>query len=351
MPPCNASANVEREPWEGSRRPVGSPFSLFSGPDTIAVGIVKKVYRFSDRPLPLVSEVGGKGLSLMSLFQAGFPVPNGFILSPEFFSTWSERVKAAPAWKEFAAGDPAVCQSVCRQLKNDAQSFVCSADQKATLTDELHHLEKNACLAVRSSAPEEDQALSSFAGLYRTILGVLSGEIETALRSVSTACLDPRVVAYKRARGFDHTQLHCAIVVQEQLAGDVSGVGFSVNPLTHNVDEVVFEANWGLGETVVSGAVSPDRFVVNKPTRTIVSRRLGHKESSVVLGESGGTRQWEDPRHDVMSLTDGQLQALTEAAIAIERHYAGPMDIEWTFSGGRLYLLQARPITTNAHVS
>jgi pyruvate,water dikinase len=94
----------------------------------------------------------------------------------------------------------------------------------------------------------------------------------------------------------------------------------------------------------VAGRVSPDRFVMHKPTRKILERQLGKKERAIVLLTGGGTHEREDPRHEQLSLQDGQLQALTEAVIAIERHFDRPFDMEWAFAGGRLYVLQARPI-------
>ena len=115
-----------------------------------------------------------------------------------------------------------------------------------------------------------------------------------------------------------------------------------------NPEEAVFESNWGLGQTVVAGRVSPDQFVVNKPTRTIRERRVGRKERSLVLLAGGGTHEREDPRHDQLSLQDGQVQALTEALIAIERRHHNPIDMEWAFAAGKLYVLQARPIATPA---
>src|SRR5207245_10795394 len=99
---------------------------------------------------------------------------------------------------------------------------------------------------------------------------------------------------------------------------------------------------------VGGGGVAPGRFVVSKPTRKILERQLGKKERAIVLLTGGGTHEREDPRHEHLSLQDGQLQALTEAVIAIERHFGRPIDMEWAFAGGRLHVLQARPIVKRA---
>ena len=308
-------------------------------------------YRFGDSPLPARDEVGGKGLSLITLFQAGLPVPNGFVLTVSFFEPWLVLLKATPAWKNFFTADQAVLRDACQRLKAISAGYELTADQKKRLREALITFDENTLFAVRSSSPEEDLDGASFAGCYETVLGVSPDRLEAALHTAFASCLDTRIVAYKRERGRTQVEPRIAIVVQEQIASEVSGVGFSRNPLNGDPDQAVFEANWGLGETVVAGRVSPDHFVVNKPTRAILERRVGRKERASVLLTRGGTHEREDPRHDQLSLQDGQLQALTEVLIAIERRYDRPVDMEWAFAGGRLHVLQARPITTPAPVS
>jgi pyruvate,water dikinase len=309
---------------------------------------VKLFYRFSETPPPPVAEVGAKGLSLTTMFQAGLPVPNGFVLTVAFFEPWLVLLKATPAWKKFLAADQPGLREACQRLKDVSAGYELAADQKKALREALSAFSEKTLFAVRSSSPVEDLCGATFAGGYATVLGVTPGRLETALHATFASCLDSRVVMYKRERGFDTTQPGIAIVVQEQLAADVSGIGFSVNPLNGEQDQAVFESNWGLGETVASGRVSPDRFVVDKPTRTILERCLGRKERSLVLLAGGGTHEREDPRHDRLSLQDGQIQALAEALIAIERRHNRPVDMEWAFAGGALYVLQARPIAAPA---
>jgi len=309
---------------------------------------LKPFYRFDESPLPARDEVGGKGLSLITLFQAGFPVPNGFVLTVSFFEPWIVLLKATPAWKTFLTADQTALRDACQRLKAISAGYELNAEQKKHLREALIAFNEKALWAVRSSSPEEDLEGASFAGCYETVLGVSSNRLEAALHTVFASCLDARIIAYKRERSLDQAEPRIAIIAQEQVASEISGVGFSENPLTHNPHEAVFESNWGLGETVVSGRVSPDHFVVNKPTRTILERRMGRKERARVLLSGGGTHEREDPRHDQLSLQDGQLQALTEALIAIERRYGRPVDMEWAFAGGRLHVLQARPIATPA---
>lgn len=309
---------------------------------------MKLVYRFGDSPLPARDEVGGKGLSLMRLFQAGFPVPPGFVLTTAFFEPWIVLLKATPAWKQFLAADQASLRDACQRLKAISAGYELTADQKKRLREALIVFDEKTLFAVRSSSPEEDLGGTSFAGSYETVLGVTADRLEAALHTTFASCLDPRIVTYKRECGLAATEPRIAIVVQEQIASEVGGVGFSVHAVTGDPDQAVFESNWGLGEPVVAGRVSPDRFVVHKATRRILERQLGKKERAVVLLTGGGTHEREDPRHQQPSLQDGQLQALTEAVIAIERHYGHPIDMEWAFAGGRLYVVQTRPIVKPA---
>lgn len=300
-------------------------------------------YSFSASPLPGPDQVGGKAHSLMTLFQAGFPVPDGFVLPVAYFEPWLVSLRTTAAWKDFRESDQAGLRRACDRLKLLIAGYVLSSEQKETLNEQLHRFTPNT-LAVRSSSLEEDLASASFAGAYKTVLGVSRNQIEPALRAVFASCFEEGLLRYKRQRGFDPNAPRLAAVVQEQLPSDVAGAGYSKNPLTGDPDDAVFESNWGLGETVVRGRVSPDRFVVKKSSRLIVERRMGRKEQSLVLAEESGVRDCEDPRHAHWSLTDGQLQALIEALIAVERRFGQPIDIEWAFARGRLWLLQARPI-------
>jgi len=307
---------------------------------------MERTCRFSETPLPALADVGGKGLSLIRLYQAGLPVPNGFVLTGAFFTPWMALLKATAAWQTFLAANDAGLREACQRLQDISKRYELTAEQRACLQDALGTFTEQTLYAVRSSSPEEDGTRASFAGCYETVLGVPPDRLEAAIHQVFASCLDARIVVYKRTHGFDARDPHLAIVVQEQIAGEVSGVGFSVHPCTGDPHQAVYESNWGLGETVVSGKVTPDYFIVHKPTRMILERRVGAKERAVVLCANGGTREWEDPRYDQLSLQDGQLQALTEVLIALEHHYGHAIDMEWTFADGRLSMLQARPITT-----
>jgi phosphohistidine swiveling domain-containing protein len=298
--------------------------------------------------LPELSQVGGKGLSLVKMAQGGLPVPGGFVLTVHFFKPWVKALQEMPAWVSFVNAPPPALEGSIAELKAATQVLSLTPAQQEAIAGTLEQIESPATqlFAVRSSSPEEDLEGASFAGVYETVLGVKPDQLAEAVRQVFISSLDVRVVLYKQQHGVDPHQICIAAIVQEQIASDVAGVGFSINPLNNCYDEAVIDANWGLGESVVSGMVEPDQFVVDKVNHQIQQKTLGKKATAVRLAPDGGTEERSGARHDQFALTDDQALTLTDMLERAEAYYRMPVDIEWAFAGGRPYLLQARPITT-----
>jgi phosphohistidine swiveling domain-containing protein len=219
-------------------------------------------------------------------------------------------------------------------------------EQKHDLAAALEKFPPDTLFAIRSSSPEEDLEGSSFAGGYETVLGVTHTAIHDAIRKAFASCLDYRVAVYKKENGFKITDPKIAVIVQEQIASEIAGVGFSLNPVTNNYDEAVFNANWGLGETVVSGTATPDTFIVNKDSLEIKSVEVGGKELTLWLTPNGGTTEKHNFKSDKRTLTDEEVTELSKLVVKVEELYQKPIDIEWAFAKTKLYLLQARPITS-----
>jgi pyruvate,water dikinase len=278
------------------------------------------------------SQVGGKAHSLMRLAAAGLPVPAGATLTCAFFEPWRAALAALASRDNVRA--------CARRLPFDRRQREALAALPALVGDgpEMR-------LAVRSSVVGEDAADASFAGVYETRLGVRHADLETALRECFAASVDPRVDAYRRERGVDGAAPSVAILVQRQLDSDVAGVGFSLNPVTNDYDEAVFAAAWGLGTVVVDGRVVPDEYVVDKAAGRLLAERRGDKRVAARVAAAGVVEAAE-PRAGERALTDAQLAELTALVRAVEALYATPVDIEWAYAGGRLHVLQARPITT-----
>ena len=309
--------------------------------------LVPKRFYFNDEgPLPPISAVGGKGYSLIRMARQGFPVPPGFVLAVDFFKPWIAQVSATEAWRAFLDAPADQMEARAATLPATAQDLVFDQEQAALVTQSLDRLDAFRLFAVRSSSPDEDLAGASFAGGYETILGATREMIEDAVRRAFASCLEPRVFIYKRQRGFDVRSASIAVVIQAQIASEVAGVGFSVEPISNDYDRAVFNANWGLGETVVGGLATPDQYVVDKVSGELLETTIGAKETSIWLLPDGGTEERPDERHDQATLDATQLALMTKEIGRIEELYACPMDIEWAWQGGTFYLLQARPITT-----
>ena len=271
-------------------------------------------------------------------------MPPGSILSVAFFASWMLQLKATEAWADFLNAKKDQLGKTCNALKDKVLQLEFNSGQR----EELSGIQQNgweSLFAVRSSSREEDLEGASFAGGYETILGVTSGKIEDAVRSAFASCLDYRVAVYKRENGFDVSDPKIAVIVQQQIAGEVAGVGFSLNPVTNNYDEAVFNANWGLGETVVAGMATPDTFIADKVSLKIKSRSLGTKPTSIWLTPSGGTEEKPDRRSKELTLSDSQVVEITKLIGKVETLYKKPIDIEWAYARDKLYLLQARPIS------
>ncbi len=320
------------------------------------------LYSLATADTPGREQVGGKGASLIAMTRAGLPVPPGVVLTTAFFYPWGETLRNSTAWSAFAEAvntdkpsdeelrkRTADLQGVCEGLSlTEAQQQSLSAALKE-LPGSGHESEGE-LVAVRSSAPQEDLAGAAFAGVYESVLGVAPGGLARAVRAVFVSALDFKAVSYKRQRGFDPTDVEIAVVVQQQLDSASAGVAFSLNPQTNDYDQAAIQANRGLGETVVSGSVTPDQFIVDKVAERILDRKLGAKETALWSRpeDASGTKPDEHSRDNQRwALTDGQAGEIARLAQRVESLTAAPVDIEWAYtSEGTLWLLQARPVTT-----
>ncbi len=204
---------------------------------------------------------------------------------------------------------------------------------------------KNALFAVRSSSPEEDLEGTSFAGGYETSLGVTRKTLEQAILHSFVSVFDERIVKYKMQHGMKTDRPRIAVIVQQQIASEVSGVAFSLNPQNNCYDEAVINSNFGLGETIVSGQVTPDHFIVDMPKKKILEKKIAHKGHALWLTKDGGTELRENLDPEKSSLTVAQAKAVSRLVGDVEKYFGKPMDIEWAYARKKLYLLQARPIT------
>lgn len=206
-------------------------------------------------------------------------------------------------------------------------------------------------VAVRSSAVDEDGALTSFAGVHETFLNVHGdGALLAAIERCLESFFSPRAASYRHERGAAHgafEEVRMAVLVQQQIASDVSIVAFSANPVTSRRDEVVVTASWGLGESIVGGTVTPDTWIVDHAGECLREEHIGDKRRMTVATEHG-CHEVDVPRvlRNVPSLAWEQVSEVAQLAARLERRTGFPVDIECAYAASRLYLLQCRPITT-----
>lgn len=232
----------------------------------------------------------------------------------------------------------------------------CEDPEPAALADAYRLLgellgEKDPLVAVRSSGVDEDGVSSSFAGQFETVLGARGlDEVMDAIGRCRASARSGRALEYRRQQRLAGGA-PLAVLVQALVPADISVVAFSANPVTGARDEVVVNASWGLGESIVGGSTTPDTFVVRRSPLSIVSRTVGAKERMTVLGP-GGTREVAVPRllRERLALSDAQATEVAALAEALEAEAGFPVDLEGAYQGGSLYLLQCRPITTLAAV-
>ncbi len=206
-------------------------------------------------------------------------------------------------------------------------------------------------VAVRSSAVDEDGSLTSFAGVHETYLNVRGDDaLVTAIERCLESFFSPRATSYRQERGAVYgafEEVRMAVLVQHQIASDVSIVAFSANPVTGRRDEVVVTASWGLGESIVGGTVTPDTWIIDHAGECLREEHI-HDKRRMTIATVNGSREVGVPRvlRNVPSLTWEQVVEVVRLATRLERQTGYPVDIECAYAGNRLYLLQCRPITT-----
>ncbi len=297
---------------------------------------------------------GGKASELARLISRGHPVPQGFCVTTRAFSHFIEaadlgaklnRIHADEAFKDFAT----LTQEL-ETLQNEIRAKPLPGTLAAGIGELLTRLEASfgpeTRWAVRSSAVAEDLAGASFAGQYDTILGVRGlNEVSAAILRCWASFLNPHAISYKRDRGI--TDMRAAVVIQRLVPAESAGVAFSVHPVTGDTGRIVINSNWGLGESVVGGLVTPDTFVVGKAGLDILDVKIGSKEIAVVPSAGCSAEVAVAPeRQRAASLTADEIRRVAELVLNVEREEGRPVDVEWALSGGRVYLLQSRPVTT-----
>lgn len=299
--------------------------------------------------------VGGKGANLGEMTQAGFPVPNGFIVTSYAYYQFLDEDKLRDKIHDLLGTLDVNDANALEEAAKKTQKLITHAhfpkdiakeiiEAYFTLSGPLH----NALVAVRSSATAEDLPGASFAGQQSTFLNV-QGEANLIemVREAWASLFTARAIFYRATNKFDHFKVGIAVPVQKMVESDSSGIMFTIDPVTNDKSKVMIEAIHGLGEMIVQGAVTPDHYEVDKKTMDITSRIIREQEKKMVKrGKGNAIYKLTEEEAKQQKLPDDKIVELAEIGKKLEHHYYFPQDIEWAMEDGKLYIVQTRPVTT-----
>ncbi|WP_235835463.1 MULTISPECIES: PEP/pyruvate-binding domain-containing protein [Arthrobacter] len=300
-----------------------------------------------------VASAGGKGANLGELTRAGFPVPPGFVILTNAYVAFLESNGLTARVAELAGGGSS--DDAEREIRALFRSGVVPEGISEEIQAALLSLGAGpeATFAVRSSATAEDLADASFAGQQDTYLNIHPAGLEGAIKDCWASLWTARAMDYRARRAIGTEGLSLAVVIQVMVESEVSGVMFTANPRTGRREEIMVSAAWGLGESVVSGAVSTDDYVVDKSSAKAKSSFIADKDVMTVYATGtpdstpGGTAEHPvpDAQRRRAALDDEQLTQLSALGKEIEDHFGAPQDIEWALASGHVHVVQSRPIT------
>jgi pyruvate,water dikinase len=309
---------------------------------------VRGIVDLSEVGIGDVGLVGGKGANLGEMIAAGFPVPPGFVVTAEAYLDSMERAglrdELADNARRAAAMTPAELAETTRQAHASVLAVSLPTELADAVLAKLDALGPDVRVAVRSSATAEDSTDTSFAGMNQTFTNVRGPDILARITDCWASLFSERVASYRVDRGLlDEPAI--AVVVQQMVPSDRSGVMFTIDPAVR--DQIMIEGAFGLGEVVVSGRVEPDTYHVDRSTVMLRDVRIGYQTVRIttgpdgdVLEELGATEGWR------RVLTDDEVVQVAQLGLDIEHHYGSAQDIEWAFVGSDLFIVQSRPMTT-----
>jgi len=304
-----------------------------------------------------VGVAGGKGASLGEMTKAGILVPPGFVILADAFDYFMNETPRSPV-AETELDIEAQLSKVnfddvnsIDQASNVIRDIMEDTKIPEELSDEIRSefkKLKTRFVAVRSSATAEDSSIASWAGELETFLNTNEKNLLANVKNCWSSLFTPRAIFYRYEKKMSDQKVSVAVVVQEMVESEISGITFTVHPVTKDKNQMIIEAGYGLGEAVVSGSITPDSYVVDKKDFSILDISVSEQEKMLARsGQSGNL--WKaipKSKRDSQKLTGKQIIELSKICAQIEKHYKKPQDIEWAYSKGKFYITQSRPITT-----
>jgi pyruvate,water dikinase len=298
---------------------------------------------------------GGKGSNLGELMKIGIPVPPGFVILANAFEKFLEgndiNVEIERIWKRMNVEDIESVEESSEILRDLILKGKMPKDIENEILNAFKKL-KAKYVAVRSSATAEDSKIDSWAGELETYLNTKRENLIGNVKKCWASLFTPRALFYRAKRNLMDKKVLVAVVVQKMIQSEVSGVCFTVHPVTKDRNQMVIEACWGLGEILVEGKITPDSYVIDKSkiktqkSKFILDKNINPQEKMIVRA-NGGTKEVRVPKEKIekQKLSDDQIKKLAKICLKIENHYKDPQDIEWAFEKNKFYIVQTRPIT------
>jgi pyruvate,water dikinase len=299
--------------------------------------------------------VGGKGANLGEIVNAGFPVPNGYVITAnayyDFIRENNLNIKIKHLLSTVNFNDSKSLEQVSLHIK---KLILTSPMSPALIKEIVSSYEKlsgrfnQALVAVRSSATAEDLANASFAGQQETYLNV-KGEavLLEKVKEGWASLFGARAIFYRHQQKYDNIKVGIALVVQKMVESDKSGIMFTIDPLTNDKSKIIIEAIFGLGELIVQGAVTPDHYEVDKESLTILSKKSSYQARSLIKhGVDNKEIKLSKRQGEKQKLSEKEILTLAKLGKEIEKHYYFPQDLEWAVEKGKAYIVQTRSVTT-----
>jgi pyruvate,water dikinase len=329
--------------------------------------MVELIKWFKDISKEDIAVAGGKGANLGEMANAGLPIPPGFVVTAQAYKKFIEEMeikdKILEIIKDLDVEDTDKLQAIAEKI----QKLIESTDIPEDIQEEIkenysmigahekskaHEIVegKEEFVAVRSSATAEDLPEASFAGQQATFLNIKGKEeVVTAVRKCWASLFTARAIYYRKRNNFPTEKVLIAVVIQKMVNSDKSGVMFSINPATNKENEIVIEGAFGLGEAVVSGAVNPDLYIVDKNSLKIKKTEVKEQKIKIIKDpETGKTveKRLTPEEESKQVCNDKEIYELARLAKKIEKHYGKPQDMEWAIEKDKVYVVQSRAVTT-----
>ncbi len=294
------------------------------------------------------ASAGGKGASLGEMTQAGIPVPPGFVILSDAFESFLHQAEIHAEIDAILHKVDHKAMHTVEQASEEIKAIILGAQMPKEIAQEIltafRKLDAR-FVAVRSSATAEDSSSAAWAGQLESYLNTTKDNLLDNVKRCWASLFTPRAIFYRFEQDLHEQHISVAVVVQKMVKSEVSGIAFSVHPVTQDYNQLIIEAGLGLGEAIVSGQITPDSYVIEKKTWEIIDKNIATQTKALYRSGNSGN-ELKEISGSSQKLSDSQIIELSKLIVKIEQHYSFPVDVEWALEKSKFNIVQSRPITT-----